>query len=155
MYRHILEKNHSIHWKNASFVFNNKNKEDLQMVESALISKLPIRLQVFIPFPITLRKILYLNYISNDPFFYFNINDALFVGSSFLLYIMLLELMPRWHTLSRSLFLYRSHIFFNSWPVAEVHETLSIFSEKFVCGLINIHTYVIKNKHNCIKLMSI
>ena len=37
----MLEKNHSIDWKNASFVFNNKNKEVLQMVESALISKMP------------------------------------------------------------------------------------------------------------------
>ena len=41
MYRHMLEKNHSIDWKNASYVFNNKNKEVLQMVESALISKMP------------------------------------------------------------------------------------------------------------------
>ena len=36
----MLEKNHCIEWKNALFVFNNKNKF-LQMVESALISKLP------------------------------------------------------------------------------------------------------------------
>ena len=41
MYRYMLEKNHSIDWKNASFVFNNKNKEVLYMVESALFSKLP------------------------------------------------------------------------------------------------------------------
>ena len=40
MYRHMLEKNHSIDWKNASFVFNNKNREVLQMVESTLISKI-------------------------------------------------------------------------------------------------------------------
>ena len=33
--------NHSIDWKNASFVFNNKDKKVLQMVESALILKLP------------------------------------------------------------------------------------------------------------------
>ena len=33
---------HSIDWKNASFVFNNKNKEVVQMVESTLISKMPI-----------------------------------------------------------------------------------------------------------------
>ena len=31
----------STDWKNASFVFNNKNKEVLQIVESTLISKLP------------------------------------------------------------------------------------------------------------------
>ena len=31
-------KNHSIYWKNASFVFNNKDEEVIQMVESALIS---------------------------------------------------------------------------------------------------------------------
>ena len=41
LYRHMLDKNHSIDWENASFVFNNKNKDVLQMVESALISRLP------------------------------------------------------------------------------------------------------------------
>jgi len=33
---------HSIDWKNASSVFNNKNKKVVQMVESALISKISI-----------------------------------------------------------------------------------------------------------------
>ena len=37
----MWEKNHSIDLKNASFVFNNKNREVLHMTESALISKLP------------------------------------------------------------------------------------------------------------------
>ena len=37
----MLEKNLSIDWKNVLFVFNNKNKEVLQMVQSAFISKLP------------------------------------------------------------------------------------------------------------------
>ena len=36
MYRLMLEKNHSIDWKNGSFVFNNKNKEVLHMIDSAL-----------------------------------------------------------------------------------------------------------------------
>ena len=33
---HVGKKN-SIDWKNVSFVFNNKNKEDLHMVEFARI----------------------------------------------------------------------------------------------------------------------
>ena len=37
----MVKKIISIDWKNASFVFNNKNKKFLQTVESALISKLP------------------------------------------------------------------------------------------------------------------
>ena len=41
MCRHTLEKNPFIDWKNALFVFNNRNKEVLQIVEAALISKLP------------------------------------------------------------------------------------------------------------------
>ena len=41
MFRHMMEKRYSIDGKNASFVFDNKNKEVLQMVESVLISKLP------------------------------------------------------------------------------------------------------------------
>ena len=40
-YRHIMENNHSIDWKNSSFFINNKNKEVLQMVECARILKLP------------------------------------------------------------------------------------------------------------------
>ena len=65
-----------------------------------------ICIQVFIAFPIILRRILSLYFILNVPFLYFKIQVALFVGSSFSLFIMLLELMPIWHTLSRSLFLF-------------------------------------------------
>ena len=54
-----IGKNHSINWKNASFVFNDKSEEVLQMVESIHISKLSnIKLSSgFIAFPIILRRI--------------------------------------------------------------------------------------------------
>ena len=41
IYRHSLETNHAIDWTNAKFLFNSKNKNILQMVESALISRCP------------------------------------------------------------------------------------------------------------------
>ena len=41
MYRQCWKKNHSFDWENELFVLNNKNKEVLHMIESALISKLP------------------------------------------------------------------------------------------------------------------
>ena len=37
----MLEENHSIDGENASFFFNNKNEDIIQMVDFALISKLP------------------------------------------------------------------------------------------------------------------
>ena len=41
MHRQIMEKGHPIDWKNASFVFSDKSKEVLRMVESAPTLKLP------------------------------------------------------------------------------------------------------------------
>ena len=41
MCRHMLEKMHSIDWKNASYVSNNKNIDVIQIIASAFISKLP------------------------------------------------------------------------------------------------------------------
>ena len=38
---HVGKKKHSIDWKNALFIFNTKNKEGLQMLESTLVPKLP------------------------------------------------------------------------------------------------------------------
>ena len=66
------------------------------MVESALISKQPNfnSSSGFYNFPaVILRRIFPRNFIPNDPFLYFNIQVALLVGSSFPLFIMLLELM--------------------------------------------------------------
>ena len=69
----MLEQNHSIDWKNALFVFNNKNKEGLQMVESALISKL-LNFNLssgFYSLPDNVAQDIVLELISNDPFLYF------------------------------------------------------------------------------------
>ena len=60
MYPHMLEKDHSIDWKNALFVFNDKNIEVLQIVETALISILAnfILSSGFYRLPLILHKIL-------------------------------------------------------------------------------------------------
>ena len=105
---HIRKK--SFYWlENASFVFNNKDKEHLQMVVFTLISKLQkIDLSSgFYTLPDISRRILFLNYISNELFLHVNTHVAILVGSSFPLFIMLLEIMPRWNTLSRSLYLFK------------------------------------------------
>ena len=106
-----VEKSHSIGWKNALFVINSKNEEVFQMIESALISKLPnFNLSSgFLAFPIMLHRILLWNFISNDSFLYikyFNMQVAFLISSYFPFYIMLLEL---------PLYLFFRITFFFSW----------------------------------------
>ena len=139
MYRHMLEKNHSIGWKNASFLFNNKNKEVFQMVESALISKLPNSnlSSCFYSLPDNIAQGIYRNFVLNDPFLYFNIQVVLFVSTSFQSFTMLLEFMPRWHTLSRSLFLFII-ILLTWWGVQMYAKRCPVFSNKNVYGFINM-----------------
>ena len=74
-----------------------------------------ICLQVFKTFPIILRRILSWKFVFSDPFLYSNIWVAFLDGTSFPLFIMRLELMPRWHTLYRSLFIFFRLFFFLTW----------------------------------------
>ena len=123
------KKSFYIDWKNASFVFNNNKKRSPSNDRIWSHLKAP-NSNCFIPFAIILNRILSRNYISNDPFLYFNIHVALYVDFSFPLFIMLLELMPRRHTLSRSLFFFLDYYYFSFVDLirsAEVHETSSLF----------------------------
>ena len=72
---------------------------------------------------------------------YFDIQVALLVGSSFPLFIMLLELMPRWYTLSRPLFLLFRILFFfylDLMRYADLQE-MSLFSKKIYYDFINMY----------------